>query len=116
MRPPQAPPMELDPAEERLRRIAYDAARRAVRDELDERGLLQGGPEPLLDVKAVARYLGVSARTVETLIAASDLVPIRIGSARRFTREAVDAFLRSRAGQKYRRRRRPPQQGGSPQS
>ena len=52
-------------------------------------------PDQLLDIKDVARLLKVSVRTVETLIASGDLVPMRIQSARRFSREAVDAYLRT---------------------
>lgn len=62
------------------------------------------GPAPLMDVKDVAEYLNVSERFVEGLVAAGDLTPIRIRSLRRFTQEAVDAYLRHCAGSKRRRR------------
>lgn len=51
-------------------------------------------PEPLLSVNDVVEYLGVSRRTVETIIAEGDLVPIRVRTARRFTRDSVDSYLR----------------------
>ena len=54
-------------------------------------------PEPLLTVEDVAAHLAVSKRTVETLISEGELVPLRIRGTRRFTREAVDAFLRTTA-------------------
>jgi excisionase family DNA binding protein len=48
----------------------------------------------LLDVKDVARHLQVSKRTVETLIAEGQITPIWIRGQRRFTKEALDAYLR----------------------
>ena len=56
-------------------------------------------PTPLLTVDDVARYLSVSKRTVETLISDGELVPLRIRSARRFAKDAVDSYLRSVARQ-----------------
>lgn len=55
-------------------------------------------PEPLLTIDDVADYLRVSKRTVETLIAEGELVPLRIRTRRMFTREAIDAYLRRIAG------------------
>lgn len=57
----------------------------------------QNAPRPLLSVREVAERLGVSVRTVETLIAEGSLTPIRIRNARRFTEEQTDAFLRQQA-------------------
>jgi excisionase family DNA binding protein len=74
----------------------------AVRDALDAR---QHAP-PLLTVEQVAERLNVSVRTVESLIADGELVPLRIRGARRFTDQTIDAFLRSCAGKKKRRRKR----------
>lgn len=51
-------------------------------------------PEPLLTVGDVAAYLNVSKRTVETLISEGELVPLRIRGVRRFTRNAIDAYVR----------------------
>lgn len=51
----------------------------------------------LLDIEDVARILKVSVRTVETLVAEGKLIPLRIRSMRRFTREGIDAYLRSAA-------------------
>lgn len=53
-------------------------------------------PDQLLDVRGVAAYLDVSERFVESLIAEGKLTPIRLSSKiRRFTTDAVDAYLRS---------------------
>jgi excisionase family DNA binding protein len=63
-------------------------------------------PEPLMTAEEVAEYLAVSIRTLETLIAEGELVPLRIRGARRFTREAIDSYLRSLAGRKRPRSRK----------
>lgn len=55
------------------------------------------GPEPLLDVKAVARRLSVSVRTVDTLIAEGHLRPLYVRGQRRFTPESVGTYIRSAA-------------------
>jgi excisionase family DNA binding protein len=52
-------------------------------------------PDPLWDVDEVAAYLGVSRRTVDTLIAGGEIKPMRVGRQRRFHRKAIDAYLRS---------------------
>jgi len=64
------------------------------------------GASDLLDVKAVARRLNISVRTVESLIAEGQLKPLRIGRKRLFTSEAVETYLRSCAGRKPRMRSR----------
>jgi excisionase family DNA binding protein len=51
--------------------------------------------QPLWDVDQVAQYLHVSRRTVETLIAAGELRPMRVGRQRRFDPKTIDAYLRS---------------------
>jgi excisionase family DNA binding protein len=79
--------------------------REVLRDELAAwRAQLQE-PRPLLDAAAVARQLNVSVRTVERLIAEGEIVPIRIGSSRRFTPESIEAFLRKTVRLRRRRRR-----------
>ena len=58
------------------------------------------GPAPLLDLPAVARWLNVSERLVETFVAAGDLPVLRIGQGRgvrRFEPTAVEAFIRRQA-------------------
>jgi excisionase family DNA binding protein len=52
-------------------------------------------PDPLWDVDEVAAYLGVSRRTVDTLIASGEIKPMRVGRQRRFHRKSIDAYLRS---------------------
>lgn len=59
----------------------------------------------LLTVEGVAGRLNVSKRTVEALVAEGALVPVRVRSARRFTQEAVDVYLRRIASQPRRRKR-----------
>ena len=58
-------------------------------------------PSPLLTQAEVAEWLNVSDRTVDNLVAAGDLVPVRVtpsGRGRRFMRSAVQAFIKSRMG------------------
>lgn len=52
-------------------------------------------PESLWTVDDVARYLNVSTRTVENLIAEGSLIPLRVRNARRFDPAAVRAYLES---------------------
>lgn len=49
---------------------------------------------PLYDIKAVARKLAISVRTVETLVAEGRIVPVAVRGQRRFTPESVDAYIR----------------------
>lgn len=56
--------------------------------------------KPLLMQDEVAARLNVSPRTVDTLVASGELVPIRVtpgGRGCRFTYESTKAFIRSRA-------------------
>lgn len=71
-----------------------DAVTRAVRDSAPTTRPPTPA-RPLLDVKGLARHLGVSVRTVESLVAEGAIAVTRVGIQRRFTPEAVDAFLRS---------------------
>jgi excisionase family DNA binding protein len=89
-----------------VERWVVPAVKRVVELELDRWQELSSQPQPLLDVKGVARWLAVSERTVERLLADGALVPIRVGDTRRFTREAVEAFLRSSVFRRRRRRKR----------
>lgn len=84
---------------------ASDAAARELADRLAEtvesavdrvaESESSSGPTPLLDLQGVADYLNVSPRFVEGLVSSGELVPIRIRSVRRFSVDAVDAYLRS---------------------
>lgn len=49
-------------------------------------------PEPLLTAEQVADYLGVTRQTVYNLMK-KGLPSIKVGSARRFRRPAVDGYL-----------------------
>lgn len=71
----------------------------ALADALVSR-LGSAGPSPLLDLPAVARWLNISERLVETFVAAGDLPVLRIGQGRgvrRFEPAAVEAFIRRQA-------------------
>lgn len=51
--------------------------------------------KPLMRVQDVAKTLGISSRTVETLIAQGKLRPLWIKGQRRFHTDAIEAYLRS---------------------
>ncbi|HEX9951244.1 MAG TPA: helix-turn-helix domain-containing protein [Rubricoccaceae bacterium] len=94
---PAAPPAPLD-VDALISQIA-DRVIHVVRQELAS---APPSAPPLLDLSGVAQRLGVSERTVETLVAMGELPFSRIGArgrgARRFEPEAVEAFIRRRAG------------------
>jgi excisionase family DNA binding protein len=50
--------------------------------------------EGLMDVKKVAAFLGVSTRTVRNLINDGQIRPIRVGRQLRFSKGAIDAYVR----------------------
>ena len=54
-------------------------------------------PPPLLTSSEVADWLRVSQRTLDTLVAEGELIPIRVtpsGRGRRFERKAVEGYIR----------------------
>ena len=54
-------------------------------------------PESLLCIQSIANYLGVSKRTIETMVAAGELPPpLWIRGQRRWHPDTIAAFLRSR--------------------
>ena len=53
-------------------------------DELDDGGMVETQPEPLLTKRGVSAVLGVSERTVDRLVAARRLRAYRIGGHCRF--------------------------------
>lgn len=53
------------------------------------------GTERLMTKTDVARLLGLSTRTVQSLVRRGDLIPTRIGRLVRFTPAAVQAFIHS---------------------
>jgi excisionase family DNA binding protein len=69
-------------------------------------------PDGLLDVDGVAARLGVSARTVERIIKAGELRPIRVSGQRRFHTATVEAYLRDAARRPRSTRRRTKRTGG----
>ena len=73
-----------------LRDAIADAVREALPSPED-----RSPHEPLLDLKAVARRLSVSPRTVETLVAEGAIPVTRVRGQRRFTPAAVDAYVRT---------------------
>jgi excisionase family DNA binding protein len=94
----------LSPIVDALSRVQGELRESLVRDlaSMVERALdpmlaARDKPLSLMDLKEVATYMKVSPRTVENLICSNELVPIRIRGVRRFTRSAVDAYLRSSA-------------------
>ena len=84
-----------------IERLVADFVKRAVEEAVEpavdaaikrEAGLLFQR-QKLWSVDDVALYLGVSRRTVETLIADGQLRPLWVGGSRRFTKEAIRAYL-----------------------
>ena len=52
---------------------------------------------PAFDAKTAADYLGISLRSLDGLVAGGEIRPVRpTPRSRRFLRETLDAFLRSR--------------------
>ena len=85
-----------------LQEALYSSLGELIRQEV--RALRQAPEDALLTLEDVAEILAVSPRTVETLVAEGSLVPLRIRGTRRFTRQAVDGYLRTCAKPKQRRR------------
>lgn len=49
----------------------------------------------LMNKRQVADFLNVSVRTVDNLVASGELFPIRVRSAKRFTRKSVERYVAS---------------------
>lgn len=91
--PPETPPDGTNPLA-----LAEEIAERVVDRLLSDLRDAKWPDKPhLKDISDVARHLQVSPRTVETLVAEGQLAPIWIRGQRRFTEEALDAYLRNRA-------------------
>lgn len=57
-------------------------------------------PDPLLTQAEVAEWLNIGERSLDSLVSASEIVPVRVTPGkrgRRFTRASVEAYIRSRA-------------------
>ena len=100
---------EVDPLANRIERL-HAELRRELAEIIamqNERLLQQHTSlKPLMSVKEVARTLGVSERTVETLVAGGKLRPLWIKGQRRFHPDAIDAFIRAGERKEQRRTRR----------
>jgi excisionase family DNA binding protein len=85
---------------ETLRRLLRDelpgVVREAVRSELGDRAPPDDG---LLTKEQVAGRLNVSERTVDTLAAEGSLPKVKVKGCVRFAPDAVDAYIRRRAGE-----------------
>lgn len=57
---------------------------------------------PLFTTDQLSQYLQCSVRTVETLVSEGAITPLYVRGARRFTHEAVQAFVRSASGRRKR--------------
>lgn len=73
-------------------REEVEALRDEVRTLRNERD-----PERLLDLDEAAALLGISRRSVDTLVAAGELSSLKIGRRRLVPRRALSAFIRRRA-------------------
>ena len=79
--------MEIDPddLEQRIER----AMARVLAERVD-------GAGPTLSTEEAADYIGVSARTLGSLVASGKVRPVRPSKGtRRFLRETLDSYLRS---------------------
>lgn len=85
---PEAPPTSS--LENALQQSVRSAVLEAVAPLADFAG-------PSLNTEQAARYLSVSPRTLETLVSNGEIKPARLTPrTRRFLRETLDTFLRSR--------------------
>lgn len=81
-------------AKEAMRRWLVPVIYHVVSAELERWHANLKAPPPLFDLAGVARRLNVSERSVERLVAEGLITPLWIGSSRRFSPEAVEAFLK----------------------
>ena len=57
-------------------------------------------PDPLLTQAQVAAWLSISERSLDSLVTACEIIPVRVTPGkrgRRFTRASIEAYIRSRA-------------------
>lgn len=74
--------------------VLADAIRSAVREELAPFVEFAG---PALTTEQAARYLGISRRSLETLVSNGEIRPCRpTPGCRRFLRETLDGYLRAK--------------------
>lgn len=82
--------MSQEPGQEELADVVREAVLEAIAPLLEFKG-------PALTTEEAAAYLGISERSLETLVSAGEIRPTRpTPRTRRFLRETLDTFLRSR--------------------
>lgn len=102
------PPMSAPPEapEDRLAALVQEAVRPLLNEALEPlRHALAHPADGLLTFAQAAAWLAVSARTLESIVADGDLVPLVVRGQRRFTRDQLNAYLHRCAGRKARARR-----------
>jgi excisionase family DNA binding protein len=75
-----------------------DDIRAAVREELQAARRKDAAPEPLLTKKDAAEVLGVSPRTVDTLIHSGELPSLKVRRRRRIRPADLEAYIAANAG------------------
>lgn len=90
-------PKSKSPRLEKLKDAFFQRIAQLIRKENTELLEEHLSMKPLLSVEDLADTLGVSKRTVETIIAEGKLSPIWVRGQRRFHPDAVDAYLRRRS-------------------
>ena len=58
------------------------------------------GPGPLLTHDEAAEALRVSPRTLDTVVAEGEIVPVRVRRRRLYTRAAIDDYIRRQSGRR----------------
>lgn len=71
--------------------------RAIVREELRAERRREAAPEPLLTKADAAEVLGVSERTVDTLVASGQLASVKVARCRRIPPQALHAYVRQQA-------------------
>jgi excisionase family DNA binding protein len=73
--------------------ISKPAADRVHSPDQDQPASCSGPSNPLLSKRDVARWLSVSLRSVDALIATGSLQPYKVGGLRRFAQAEVQRYL-----------------------
>jgi len=77
-----------------------DDIRVAVREELQAARRQEAAPEPLLTKEDAAEVLGVSPRTLDTLLASGEIASIKVKRCRRIPPAALRSYIdRQAAGE-----------------
>jgi excisionase family DNA binding protein len=97
------PPGNSDPPDIDVLRAAIEPLVDGLRDEIhalrEEVRALRGqrDADALLDMDEAAEILGVSRRTVDTLVHAGEITSLKVRRCRRIPRKALDAYIRRQA-------------------